>query len=82
MESPFEYKWIYFVKTKQLLKTSIWEVRAKKDNGLLGEVGWYSKWRQYVFAPCPQTIYEDDCLRDIRDFLLRLEAKRKGAKNE
>jgi hypothetical protein len=57
-------------------KTSVWYVMAKKNHDFLGEIRWHFPWRQYVFIPNPKTIYEDDCLGDIRNFLLYLDAKK------
>jgi hypothetical protein len=44
----------------------------------LGWVAWFSRWRKYAFYPKPETVYEEDCLRDIAEFC---EAKTKEHKN-
>ena len=50
-------------------KTDIWEVVAKKDGALLGEVKWFGRWRKYSFFAAPECIFEEVCLGDIADFL-------------
>ena len=45
-----------------------WEVRSTRGAGL-GTVYRAQGWRQYVFAPLPDTEYSADCLWDIANFL-------------
>ena len=46
-------------------KTLLWDVVTVDDNTLLGRVRWFAPWRKYVFAPLPDTLFEQDCLRTI-----------------
>ena len=48
--------------------TSIFTVAPKQGGGALGTVRWYAPWRKYAFFPRPDTLYEQDCLRDIATF--------------
>ena len=53
-------------------KTRIWRVRNKGDTSILGEVKWYGPWRKYAFiVNCVGTtnVFEEDCLRDIANFV-------------
>jgi hypothetical protein len=55
-------------------KTSEWRVRpeGKPDLGpCLGVVKWYASWRKYAFNPSANTVFEQDCLREIADFCER-----------
>ena len=46
---------------------------------LLGEVHWFGRWRQYVFEPNVQTVFNDSCLTDLAAFLARINvAHRQG----
>lgn len=47
------------------LKTRRVEVRTVNSNVLLGVIAWYSHWRQYVFFPEPETIFNPGCLGEI-----------------
>ena len=38
----------------------------------LGRIQWYSKWRQYCFFPCEDTIFNRDCMNDIIFFINNL----------
>ena len=49
-------------------KTKVWAVVSKHDDFLLGYILWFAKWRKYSFTPEPNTVFEQDCLRDIADF--------------
>lgn len=48
-------------------KTQTWVVAAKAG-GDLGEIRWFGRWRRYAFYPLPQTVFEQNCLRDIANF--------------
>jgi hypothetical protein len=61
-------------------KTDTWQVWSLKEPPAhLGVVKWYATWRKYAFFPTSQTLYEQDCLRDIAAFIEDETAKhRKG----
>ncbi len=65
-------KWIEFRDVSEHFparKTRTWAVLPKAQPGaVLGRVEWYPGWRKYVFAPEADTVYEQDCLRDIAAF--------------
>lgn len=47
-------------------KTLIWNIT--NGNVFLGTVKWFSKWRKYAFYPTADTIFEEECLRDLSFF--------------
>ena len=49
--------------------TKRWEIRAKQGSVLIGRVSWSTGWRRYVLQPGYPTEWEQDCLRDVADFL-------------
>jgi hypothetical protein len=65
-------KWIQFVDrgVPSGKKTRIWSVHPIELSGAsqLGEVRWFSPWRQYGFYPAANTVFERRCLRDIANF--------------
>ncbi len=65
-------KWLTFSEpmASKSGKTSIWALYSGKDDSDLwiGEIKWFSRWRRYAFFPDRDTIYEQDCLRDIAQF--------------
>ena len=66
------YKYIHFIERKpeKPRKTKMWECRNNKSNFCLGEVAWYSSWRQYCFEPpFEPVVFSASCLADIIDFL-------------
>jgi hypothetical protein len=62
-------KWIEFVLSEEKPKTKVWTVEVKENGDIIGTVKWYSGWRKYAFFPEDNTVYENDCLRDIADFI-------------
>jgi hypothetical protein len=36
---------------------------------ILGEIGWWSPWRQYTFTPSGNTIWNESCMDEIAAFL-------------
>lgn len=50
-------------------KTWVWAIKAKEGGDLLGLVKWFGRWRKYCFYPQPDCIFEEDCLRDIAQFV-------------
>lgn len=56
-------------------KTLIWRVfaltQAAGDPYILGEIKWAARWRRYAYYPSAEisTVYEQDCLRSIADFV-------------
>lgn len=47
-------------------KTRIVNVCSTRTGHLLGQIRWYGSWRQYCFYPEHATIFNVDCLLDIR----------------
>ena len=45
-----------------------WDIHSKK-NFLLGSVAWLASWRRYVFVPANNVMFEEQCLRDIAQFI-------------
>ena len=62
-------KWIRFVLIKGGDKTNVWRVVTKDLWDSLGEIKWFSRWRQYAFFPFAGTIFEKTCLGDIANFM-------------
>jgi hypothetical protein len=59
-------------------KTNVYDVISNYDKSLLGKIYWHSPWRQYVFEPNREvpTIWSDDCLLDLFNFLHKLKEER------
>ena len=62
-------------------KTVIVEVISDKAE-IIGEVKFYPPFRKYSFFPEPNTVYEEQCLKDIRYLLQRLEYYRRAEPHE
>lgn len=50
-------------------KTKVWAVLTADLAILLGHVKWMPGWRRYAFWPEEKTIFEQDCLRDVAEFV-------------
>jgi len=58
-------------------KTRKVNVVSKRHGYSLGLIQWYGRWRQYVFVPGPETVFNRDCLRDIAQYLQEMMDERK-----
>lgn len=81
-----ESKWIDFVEQPAKGITKIFKIIPKEqaftDGSDIGEIRWYSAWRQYCFYSKANCIFETQCLGDIRRFLDALMLERKIKKQE
>jgi hypothetical protein len=51
-------------------KTKAWLVLGSgNERDVIGDVRWNAHWRQYVFQPNGNTIYNPDCLEQIATFV-------------
>lgn len=55
-------------------KTNIYSV-VTHSGSVIGKIGWYSGWRQYVLCPSSPTVWSAGCLADIQDCLRKLKKK-------
>jgi len=59
-------------------KTEVWDVINNKTEEPLARIEWYSHWRQYVFTPEANTVYDNGCLEAILSFVSQLNRKHTG----
>jgi hypothetical protein len=75
-------KWVSFRLDERRAgaKTDVWFVFSLTAfPAHLGVVKWYAQWRKYAFFPASTALFEQDCLRDIAEFLeSETEKHRKG----
>jgi hypothetical protein len=67
-----EFKYIRFVKIRDLPKTSVYECQNKSGGFSIGIVKWNTGWRQYCFYPNGDTVYSVGCMNDINTFIKSL----------
>lgn len=59
-------------------KTPIVVIWAKKGNILLGTIRWHGAWRRYCFFPADDTLFDTECLFEIRERMWKLMEQRKN----
>ncbi len=67
------------VQTKYMIfrpEGETWQVLNRGDGTLLGDIRWYSQWRQCCFFPEPDTVFSGDCLVIILGFLANLKKEK------
>lgn len=47
-------------------------VKSKTDGKVLARLCWYARWGKWVCEPAPNTIWSEDCLADMREYMGRL----------
>lgn len=52
--------------------------RSNHGGAVLGRVEWMARWKEYEFIPEPDTAYTVECLRDLADFVGKMNAARKS----
>lgn len=50
--------------------------RSNHGGAVLGRVEWFAKWREHEFIPEPGTAYTVECLRDLADFVGKMNARK------
>ena len=67
------YKYIRFVDTQGFTVCL-----SNHGDAVLGRVEWMAKWREFEFVPKANTAYTVECLRDLTDFVGKMNAERKA----
>lgn len=62
-------------------KTILVEVINKSSGSEIGQISWYSRWRQYCFFPNENTVWNKDCLISVNEVLEMLNSSRITSKN-
>ena len=71
---------VQYPKKSRPRKTKSWNVQNVHNDAMLGEIKWYGPWRNFVFYPCPDTLYDERCLTIIKDFMVMKKADWKANK--
>lgn len=51
--------------------------RSNHYGSVLGRIEWMARWKEYEFIPYTDTAYTVECLRDLADFVGKMNAARK-----
>jgi hypothetical protein len=57
-------------------------VLSRRSGDWLGIIRWYGHWRQYAFFPADGTIWNADCLEEVRVKIRELMDERKKTRRE
>ena len=68
---PDEVEGVVKKKTKEVAIINI------HHEEVIGEIRWFSKWRQYCFYPYENTIWNTTCLEDVQSVIKELMDERK-----
>ena len=68
-------KFIEFIPGNPIDGKPAWKVCNKKSGTMIAAVLWYPTWRMYVAQFDPDSIWSEDCLKDVREFMLSLKGK-------
>ncbi len=67
-----KYKFIYFAKCNSSSKGWLWACMTNKNKGILGVITYYKWWKQHVIEFREGCVFNNQCLKDIADFLEQL----------
>jgi hypothetical protein len=80
-----KYKYFHFSDASSFYpkrKTKTFDCINNKSGAILGNIKWYSNWRQYCFFSSDNTIFNSSCLEDISYFLKQLNNGHKNKSNK
>lgn len=63
-------------------KTRVVLVVSARHGDLLGEIKWFGRWRQYCFFPHALTVWNPECMEQVRDKIKMLMQNRKDGLEE
>ena len=63
-------------------KTSIYCVKIRESNILIGFIKWYIDWNEYCFFPMKDTIFNQESINDINKFIDRITKVREKLLNK
>lgn len=74
-----ENEFIYFEERESFAprKTHLIDVFNRRSGEVLGSIKWWGPWRQYVFAPLAQTVFNKSCMNTIIEKIDELMDERK-----
>ncbi len=72
-----ETKYLEFHLLERKPKTEVYDVVSKRHSFSIGTIKWHGPWRQYAFFPVKDTVFNSECLKDIRAFIDGLMGLRK-----
>ena len=59
-------------------KTHIYHIFSAFDDTYLGEISWFSQWRQYIYDPVAHVIWSHECLLELSQYIKKLMEDRKN----
>ena len=69
-----ETKYLIFEVVRETVRTKEIAVVNKRSSTRIGVIRWYFNWRQYVFEPDGNTIWNVGCLQDVIDVINQVKA--------
>ena len=50
-------------------KKPLYRIKNNRHGYYIGLICWYPDWKQYVFCSEQNSVFNNDCLRDVLDFM-------------
>lgn len=69
-------EYIKFEVLEKKPRTNVYGIFSLSDESLLGKIYWYGPWRQYIFDPWKETIWNRGCLKQVLEFIQELMSQR------
>ena len=71
-----ETKYLGFIDIEAKQKTKIISIVNIHHDEAIGEIRWFSRWRQYCFFPYDGTIWNTTCMEDVQTVINELKEER------
>lgn len=76
MEIIKETKYLAFAVAPTKGKTKVILIINRHHEEVIGEIKWFSRWRQYCFFPYNDTIWNTTCIMDVQEVIDKLKKER------
>ena len=77
--SSLDTEFLHFYDLPSLGKTRRIAVQSIRHGAHLGDIHWFGRWRQYVFAPVKECVFNTVCLTDIAGHVHDLNVQHRAA---
>ena len=79
-EMKTRYKFIHFKLIRTCTKTTVWGIYNNRSGASLGGIAYYPSWREYCQYGQTGSIFNIECLDNVKDFIKQLEEARSNGK--
>ncbi len=74
MKNKYE-SFTLLTKHAKTVKGSQWSVNCNETGYRTGIIAWFTRWKKLAFFPNDDTVFNEDCLTEIAEFIKKVSKK-------